>query len=763
MKNLNNNLSEAKAVKSASAFLFMVVLSQQTPAINNALKIRIAGGAYSDETVIRFEPGATDGFDGSYDAWKLFSGNLSVPNIFTKDVDGNELSINAWPDFTASVTKDVLLRIGVASTYTFTPEETGSFAPGVCIKMKDLVTGLIYDMRAAASFTVSLPVIAKTDPARFRVFFSFLGAVQTTAASCSGCADGSAAITKTGESNWLYSVVNASGSNVASGASVGASVTVSGLAVGSYTATISSDYTCDETVPFVINGPVTYYSRMSGNWNDGATWSTAGCGGTAASAVPGLTNNVVICAGNNVTVNAPASVIDLTVNGTLLASNSMNLTGNWTNNGTFNAGTQTVTFNGTRTQTISGTSVTSFYNFTANNSYPAEAIRLSAPVNVYGTLTLRDGHITTTSSNILTCGTSSSISFMCTPQDSSFVKGPMNHVVNVNSGVTKIFPVGKANSYRRIDLLIDQKLSTATTYTAEMIDSSAQALGYTMPPTIENVSYVRYHRITQNPSTTKVDVAQVRIYFGCTGQDDNVQALPPISVAKDNGSAAWVDLTDTPSGFLCGSTYWGSALSGTFTSFVGNKFSLTNTGEPTTLPVLLTGFDARPDRGVVNVSWTTASESNSEYFSIERSADGFTFEPIGNVRAAGYSASAIEYLFADEAPLYGYSFYRIKMADADGKFTYSTVVSVLMQFNHTLLAFPVPAKDKIFVLLNENPGEVQLIIRDMLGKEVMAEKAFLVSGSERISLDLSGKLLPGIYTLQLIGSEKVSEQKIVIN
>src|SRR3989337_1631308 len=90
------------------------LISTDAMAITDALKIRIARGSYSDETIIRFVAGATNGFDGSYDAWKLFSANAAVPNIFSKDNVGDELTINAMPEFISSIIQDVFLKIGTA-------------------------------------------------------------------------------------------------------------------------------------------------------------------------------------------------------------------------------------------------------------------------------------------------------------------------------------------------------------------------------------------------------------------------------------------------------------------------------------------------------------------------------------------------------------------------------------------------------------------------------------------------------------------------
>ena len=87
-------------------------------------------------------------------------------------------------------------------------------------------------------------------------------------------------------------------------------------------------------------------------------------------------------------------------------STSITITGNWTNDGTFTAGTGTVTFNGTSAQTIGGATATTFNNLTINNS---AGVTLSTDTTVNGTLALTSGDLTT-GSNTLTMGSSATSS-----------------------------------------------------------------------------------------------------------------------------------------------------------------------------------------------------------------------------------------------------------------------------------------------------------------------------------------------------------------
>ena len=120
-----------RVYKSSNAMVVCLLLasafSENMYAITDALKIRIAGNNYSDETIIRFLPGATVEYDACCDAYKLFSMNSNVPNIFTKTPLGDNLTINALPPLTTLYNTGLFLRIGSCGNYTFKSEEMGAF------------------------------------------------------------------------------------------------------------------------------------------------------------------------------------------------------------------------------------------------------------------------------------------------------------------------------------------------------------------------------------------------------------------------------------------------------------------------------------------------------------------------------------------------------------------------------------------------------------------------------------------------------------
>ena len=94
------------------------------------------------------------------------------------------------------------------------------------------------------------------------------------------------------------------------------------------------------------------------------------------------------------------------------------------------------------------------------------------------------------------------------------------------------------------------------------------------------------------------------------------------------------------------------------------------------LPVELLSFEARRTGTAVTATWATASEKNSDYFTLERSANGSEFTAVGKVQGARTSMAQLNYTFVDKAPLAAKAYYRLRQTDADGTFSFSPVVTV---------------------------------------------------------------------------------------
>ena len=170
------------------------------------------------------------------------------------------------------------------------------------------------------------------------------------------------------------------------------------------------------------------------------------------------------------------------------------------------------------------------------------------------------------------------------------------------------------------------------------------------------------------------------------------------------------------------------------------------------LPVSLLDFKAVLQNKSVLLQWKIATEKNLTRFVIERSADGNRFLPINSVTVTGVSTYTRDYSIMDEQPLQGINFYRLKMVDADGKFTYSNIVAVKINADNKLQIFPNPAKRILFVEANGNNENAIVQIVDAGGRKLKEMKVFL-NGKTSFSVDISN-LPDGIYNLILHKKKK---------
>jgi hypothetical protein len=82
------------------------------------------------------------------------------------------------------------------------------------------------------------------------------------------------------------------------------------------------------------------------------------------------------------------------------------------------------------------------------------------------------------------------------------------------------------------------------------------------------------------------------------------------------------------------------------------------------------------------LEWTTGLEDNFRSFVVERSADGTTYLAVGQVTAKG---SYSQYTFTDHSPLDAdmdrVFYYRLRMVNRDGSFSYSDVREASLSFS----------------------------------------------------------------------------------
>lgn len=194
----------------------------------------------------------------------------------------------------------------------------------------------------------------------------------------------------------------------------------------------------------------------------------------------------------------------------------------------------------------------------------------------------------------------------------------------------------------------------------------------------------------------------------------------------------------------------GGSVTGTFSSVTwpaGVTGTITYTATTavinvaTVLPLSLINFSGHAVNSQVVLDWETANEKNTRSFDAERSTDGKRFSMLHTVTAAGSGNNL--YQAIDKEPAAGNNYYRLKMMDHDGAFTYSKVIMVSFDSKAGLQIAPVPATDYISITLKETA---------LAGQRAAIYNAAGVMVSELtlqpvMHLDIS-KWATGVYTIK---------------
>jgi len=219
-------------------------------------------------------------------------------------------------------------------------------------------------------------------------------------------------------------------------------------------------------------------------------------------------------------------------------------------------------------------------------------------------------------------------------------------------------------------------------------------------------------------------------------------------VSEDVTGDGWV----SPLNVIAGQCYylmisqWSAGGSGFTIDFTGSTTSL----NCILLPIKLMHFSAVAEDKTILTSWTTASETNNDYFTVERSVNAADYIEIGKVKGAGNSSNALHYSFEDKDPVPGIIYYRLKQTDFNGAFTYSNPVAV--RFNPLrgmMYLVPNPVLNKADLIYNAPSKIVSSIkIFDMKGLLIDHYEMMAAEGINSFLLDLH-QLQQGIFTVIL--------------
>ena len=182
------------------------------------------------------------------------------------------------------------------------------------------------------------------------------------------------------------------------------------------------------------------------------------------------------------------------------------------------------------------------------------------------------------------------------------------------------------------------------------------------------------------------------------------------------------------------------------------------------LPVVISSLNAVREGNHGRLDWSTALEQNNKGWSVEKSTDGHTYEPIGFVNGASSTAVPQAYTYLDEN-LVGTAYYRLKQEDFDGTTEYSKVVSIAsaniggVSFN----LFPNPSRGVVrlaYAGVTDPTQQYTVSLYGPTGKQV----GYLIGTIEEVATFIeqhTSNLVAGIYQLRIADNNQVLNLKVV--
>lgn len=217
--------------------------------------------------------------------------------------------------------------------------------------------------------------------------------------------------------------------------------------------------------------------------------------------------------------------------------------------------------------------------------------------------------------------------------------------------------------------------------------------------------------------------------------------------------------TSGSSVFLAGRQF---STGGAITTFSGiiynNPECVTSVPIGLPLPIELLSFTGECDQQNIVLKWSTASEVNNDYFSIERSIDGIIWGLVNKVYGEGNSTSIKDYSFIDVARYNDFSFYRLKQTNYDGQFEYSSIIAVdkCGEDLSGLAIYPNPAKEILNLSYRGDKDKIISIqLYDVLGERVYHSEFY----QSKIVFE---NKLNGIYFLHINSAKEIIIKKFIV-
>jgi len=181
-----------------------------------------------------------------------------------------------------------------------------------------------------------------------------------------------------------------------------------------------------------------------------------------------------------------------------------------------------------------------------------------------------------------------------------------------------------------------------------------------------------------------------------------------------------------------------------------------------TLPIELISFTGKYINNEILLEWSTLSEINNDYFSIEHSTNGYNFSEIGIVLGNGNSSIQNDYSFIHNNYKNTHNYYRLKQIDYDGSFTYSEIIAVnANDEKNNKLHIQLSYDDYLYVWGINNDLNNSYYISDILGRKLLTGTLNSYNDTNYHIINIS-QLTAGTYIIVFYNSTQKESYKFII-
>lgn len=288
--------------------------------------------------------------------------------------------------------------------------------------------------------------------------------------------------------------------------------------------------------------------------------------------------------------------------------------------------------------------------------------------------------------------------------------------------------------------------------------------------TLTNNSYYvvdRFWIMENSTYTTKPNVTMSFTYLCSEAAAPNTITVANLQAQRFNTSNNEWEGSISGSGGL-----WGTSNGNCPTGIVSGvtvtgadfwrPWTLTDFTSP--LPIKLLSFAANCRDGKAFIQWSTASEVNNDFFTIEKTFDGINFEFVAKIQGAGNSNTTLNYSYTDNNPGSGKVYYRLTQTDFDGTSETFDLISFECGKSSPLDIISVYNNNGANVISSvtvPSTGKYLITLIDARGRLVYNDNVNLVEGFNQVTLQIQ-EPSTGIYFMRLSNESEQKTKKFFV-